>query len=409
MAGSCDIAAAGAGPYGDPASSIPAGRNFLVIGLNKWLAIQVLLAVRTAFAGAGCVAAYGRKARLVPLSNLCSSYLKIDFNGDDDDRFVDFANRQAQAMPGLLVVAADCEGARMVGRVRRRLRADVFPYPDAAMIDCFDNKWRFYQFCVEHALNVPHTCFVASKQQLEFSPLARELGLPFVVKPVGEWSTQGVEIIGSQEDLQRAIIGNAAYHYSPLVVQRYIKGIDVGLNLLALQGRVTALAVQQRAYPQDAGAQITFVSNTYLENVAHTVAENSSYNGVMNIDARIEERTGKVFLLESNPRFWLSFSASMWCGLNFVAEGLKPAPQAGEIHRLTSGRADTHYHPLLRRSMLREAMFGKGHQRRMARLMTNDFCTLLGQIKKMLGPAAGGGRPDIDQPRASNLPRRTGL
>jgi predicted ATP-grasp superfamily ATP-dependent carboligase len=180
------------------------------------------------------------------------------------------------------------------------------------------------------------------------------------------------------------------------------------LNLLALQGRVTALAVQQRAYPQHQGAEITFVSNTYLEHVAHTVAENSLYNGVMNIDARIEERTGKVYLLESNPRFWYSFSASVWCGLNFVAEGLEPPSQPGAIHRLTSGRADTHYHPLLRGSMLREAMFGTGHRRRMARLMTNDICTLLGQIRKMFEPGAAGRRPDIDRAAASGFPHRTG-
>lgn len=117
-----------------------------------------------------------------------------------------------------------------------RLRADVFPFPDAAMIDCFDNKWRFYQFCVEHALNVPRTCFVASKHQLEFAPLARELGIPFVVKPVGECSTQGVEVIGSEEDLQRTIIGNAAYQYSPLIACSAISGEPTwvhGLHALA--------------------------------------------------------------------------------------------------------------------------------------------------------------------------------
>jgi predicted ATP-grasp superfamily ATP-dependent carboligase len=387
------------------APSIAPGRNFLVVGGQKALVIQVLLAARTAFAGAGCAAACARKARVLPLSNLCSSYLKIDFDGADDDRFVDYANRRAQAMPRLLLIPADCDGARMISRVRHRLRADVFPFPDAAMIDCFDNKWRFYQFCVEHGLNAPRTRFIACKHQLEFAPVARELGIPFVVKPIGECATRGVEVIASEEDLQRSILRNDAYRYAPLVVQRYIRGTDVGLNLLAVRGKVMAFAVQQRAYPQHDGAEVTFISNSYLESAAHTVAGHSLYDGVMNIDARIEQGTGKVFLLESNPRFWRSLSASVWCGLNFVAECLEPSPSGGK-RTLTCGRADTHSHPLLRRSMLREAMFGIDHRGRMARLMVYDLCTLLGQIKEMLTRRAAGGRPDIGHTAASELPRR---
>jgi predicted ATP-grasp superfamily ATP-dependent carboligase len=394
-------------PNASPAASSPsAGRNFLVLGLNKWLVIQVLLALRTAFPRAGCVAVCDPRSRLMGLSNLCSPCLKMELDGADDERFVGYANRHAQSVAHLLIVTADCEGARMLGRVRHRLRADVFPFPDAATIDCFDDKWRFYQFCVERGMNVPRTCFVASKHELEFAPVARELGIPFVVKPLAQCSTQGVEVIGSKDELQRRIVGNDAYRYAPLIAQRYVRGVDVGLDLLALRGTVKALAVQQREQPQDEGAAISFISNSYLEYVAHTVVQDSSYDGVMNIDARIEEGTGKVFLLESNPRFWRSLSASTWCGLNFVAEWLEPTSPDGAVRKLDSGRADTHFHPLLRPSLLRQAMFGEGHRKRMARLMANDICTLLGQIKRMLGAQAGGGRPDGDQTRASGSPRR---
>lgn len=358
-------------------------RNFVVVGANKSILVQVLLAVHT-FTDAKCTVVCPKGTRFLRLSNLCSACVEADFDGEDDDRFIDAVNRIAETAPDLMLIPSDCDGARMTDRVRRRLRATTIPAPDAAMLDRFDNKWRFYQFCKEHGLNVPPTRLVGSKHELQFASVAGELGLPFVLKPVNQEASRGVQIISCERDYQ-TILKNDNYQYAPLIAQRYIAGTDVGLNLLAIQGRVAAIAIQQRNYPQHEAAKIKFFSNKYLESVAHTLAGKSGYHGVMNIDARIEEGTGKIFLFESNPRFWRSLSASVWCGLNFVAESIEASRRPNKVRMLTAESADTYYHPLFRPSLWLHAVFGRNcHRGRMVRLMMSDMCTLAAQAKGLL-------------------------
>ena len=356
-------------------------RNFIVVGVIKPLVIEVLLAIHT-FTDANCIVLGGSKeTRILRFSSLCAAYLEASFSGDDDDRFVEKVNFLGVAMSDLVLIPADTQSTRMLNRVRSRLKVRLVFSPESSMLDQFDDKWRFYQFCKEHGLNVPTSCLIASKRDLNFTSTVAELGLPFVVKPLCEAASNGVHAIFSEADYDLKIRNNDAYRYAPLIVQRFISGTDVGLNLLAIQGKVAALAIQQRIVQKSVGSKIKFISNDYLVGAAHTLARESIYEGVMNVDARIEEGTGKVYLFESNPRFWRSLSASVWCGLNFVAESIDPSSPSGGIRMLTSGCADTYYHPLFRPLLWRYALFDFGQRGRMLRVKTYDLYTLSSSIK----------------------------
>lgn len=358
-------------------------RNFVVVGMHRTLIIQALLALH-AFARADCAVICPQSVRYLRLSNMCSRHWVNAFDASGDQAFADIVNQWAESMPGLVLVPCDCEGARMTNRVRDRLKVRIARTPNEAMLDLFDNKWRFHRLCKEHDLNVPATRLAASKNELDFSSTAREFGLPFILKPLDQHGATGVRLITSERDYRENILEDEAYQFSPLLVQRYIRGIDVGLNLLSIAGKVQAIAMQQRAYPQNEEAKIRFFSNRYLEKVAHILCEDSRYDGVMNVDARIEEQTGHVYLFETNPRFWVSLSASVWCGLNFAAENLERSRPSENLRVLTSGTADTFYHPLFRPSVWPRAFFDDGHQGRLSRLMAGDLCTLGSQIRTTL-------------------------
>ena len=111
------------------------------------------------------------------------------------------------------------------------------------MLDLFDNKWRFHHFCERLGLNVPPTQVAASKEVLDFSAVERELGLPFIVKPLDQHGAAGLLLIASEADYREKILDNNEYRFAPLLVQRYVRGIDVGLNLLAIRGKVQAMAL----------------------------------------------------------------------------------------------------------------------------------------------------------------------
>lgn len=358
-------------------------RSFVVVGSARALVVQVLLAVRT-FTDARCIAVCSRHTQFLRHSNLHSAYLEIDFDGTDDDRFVDAVDRLSAMHTELIIIAADCDGTRICNRVRSRLKARLLPTPDTATLERFDNKWAFYRFCMEHGLNVPATRFAKSKTDLDFPAAACELGVPFIVKPLNQQGSKGVHVIRDEEAWRRLVLDNANYCYAPLVAQRYIRGVDIGVNILSIDGEVKAIAVQQRQAPQDEGAPIKFLANEALEASARRLAKESAYTGVMNIDARIEDGSGEVFLFESNPRFWRSLSASVWCGLNFVAEMVEPSGFPGWVPALKSGRSDTFYHPLFRPRLCAYALSGGGHRGRLARLMMFEVCTLGSSIMALL-------------------------
>lgn len=365
-------------------AAMPAANNFIVIGAHRTLIIQVLLALH-ARGNAECVVVSPASTRYLRLSNMCSRHwiAELDDSGDDGI-VVDIVNRCAQAMPGLVLIPADCTATRLVNRVRERVQVRIARAPDDGMLDLFDNKWRFHQFCVQLGLNVPPTLVAASKEVLDFSRAVRELGLPFIVKPLDQHGAAGLLLVSSESEYRDKVLCNDGYRFAPLVVQRYVRGIDVGLNLLAVRGKVQAIAVQRRDFPQNEEAKIRFIPNDYLAKAAFLLCEESGYDGVMNVDARIEEGTGTVYLFEANPRYWVSLSASTWCGLNFLAENLERTGQSDDVRVLASGTADTFYHPLFRPMLWPYVLFGRGNRGRMSRIMARDFCTLGRQVRTTL-------------------------
>jgi predicted ATP-grasp superfamily ATP-dependent carboligase len=360
-------------------------RAFIVIGTSRPLLLQVLLSIH-AFTDARCLVICKTGTRFLRKSPLCADYIETGFSGNDDAALVERINRFSTQPAEAILIPADCAGARLVDRIRPALAVSLFPTADAATIDRFDDKWRFHEFCAAHGLRTPPSRLVADKHALNYDDMVATLGSPFLVKPVNEDSSRGAHVITSRDQFSRAVLDDASYRYAPLIVQRYIAGTDVGVNLLALHGEVTAISIQQRVDPARDGSRIVFFDNPYLEHVARTVAKASGYHGVMNIDARIEAGTGDVYLFESNPRFWRSTSASVWCGMNFVELGVMA--HAGKVRKLVSGSADTYFHPLYAPALCPHALFGNGQRRKMARMMLFDACIFLSSTRIVVLQAA---------------------
>ena len=360
-------------------------RAFIVIGTSRPLLLQVLLSIH-AFTEARCLVICKTGTRFLRKSPLCADYMETGFSGNDDAALVERINRFSAQPTEAILIAADCAGARLVDRIRPSLAVSLFPTADAATIDLFDDKWRFHEFCAAHGLRTPPSRLVADKHALDYDDMVATLGSPFLIKPVNEDSSRGAHIIASREQFRRTVLDDPSYRHAPLIVQRYIAGTDVGVNLLALHGDVTAISIQQRIEPARDGSRIVFFDHPYLEHVARTVARESGYHGVMNIDARIETGTGDVYLFESNPRFWRSTSASAWCGMNFVELGVMGHP--GKGGKLVSGSADTYFHPLYAPALCPHALLGKGQRRKIARVMLFDVCIFLSSTRTVILQAA---------------------
>lgn len=340
--------------------------NYIVLGRNKHVLVPVLQSIRS-FTDAKAITIGSPETKSLKWSALCEQHLTINFDGSEDDAFVALINSVVEKIQYVTLIPADCDAIRMTNRVRERLSLNIAPIPMTATLDMFDDKWRFHQFCKQHQIPVPATRLFAAKEELSYQALAAEFSVPFVIKPVDQAGARGVQIIRSNLQFERLVRDNDAYQYAPLIVQQYVEGSDIDISLLADRGQVGAFAIQQAK-----DATVEFVHNPDLEQLAMKLCRLSAYHGVMHIDARVDSRTGKVVLLESNPRFWASLNASVACGLNFVAETIQPQPRTHGIRRLTAGKSYI-THPVLHPSTWPALISDAGDNGRLLRAMTFDL------------------------------------
>jgi predicted ATP-grasp superfamily ATP-dependent carboligase len=313
--------------------------TFVVVGNSVRIALPVLQAAY-GFEDAKCVIAGGKDTLGLRWSSLCRRHVLIDL--DDDVSSARLINGIAEQDPQAILVPFDCDGIRLINRVRSKLTLASIPVPDLPTLEMLDDKWRFYEFCVANALPVPATRYVGAKANLQFDALEAEFGLPFVIKPTNSSGSMGVQIVSDRGEFEEKIVDNAGYQFGSLIAQRYVDGVDMGINVQSLRGRLCAFSIQSVAnWPL-----IEFVPNAAMEDLAAKICRDSGYHGVMNVDVRLEEGTGKVFLMEANPRFWATLAASAGCGLNFLAESVEQSGCGDHPRRLTSGRYNTR-HPLL--------------------------------------------------------------
>jgi predicted ATP-grasp superfamily ATP-dependent carboligase len=349
--------------------------NFIVLGKSGFVVVGVLQAIR-GFTDAKCFVVGGEETAPLRWSMLCERQTTLRFDGSDDATFVELVNALVRKIPHVILIPADCDGIRLANRVRDRLQLRITPIPDSATLDMFDNKWCFHQFCVSHALSVPETRYFSSKFELDFDVVASKFGLPFMIKPLNQAGSIGVHIVRSKDYYDKSIRNNKEFCFGPIIAQRYIEGVDIDLSLLSIHGQLSAFAIQQVT-----GSKINFVPNSYLENVAVELCRAGAYHGVMHVDARIESATGKVFLIESNPRFWGSLPAAVWCGLNFAAESIDQTPRPNGARRLIAGTAYTR-HPVIRPSSWLHLIFDTSERGRLLRVMTFDLYLLTDFIRK---------------------------
>jgi predicted ATP-grasp superfamily ATP-dependent carboligase len=322
-------------------------KHFIVVGKSERVVVAVLQGIQC-FTKAKCTVIGDYETSKLSWSTLCSRHIPIDFNHTPDLEVIKAINDIHMRNPEAVVIPADCPAIRLISRIQNELRPAITPIPELETLDQMDDKWKFHEFCTENNLNVPTTFYIGSKANLDFEEVVLKLDLPFVLKPSNESGSLGVQMIRSKEHYLKAIEGNDAYRFNSLIAQRYIEGEDIDLSLLAIHGRLSAFAIQQAK-----GPKIEFVQNHELQALATRLCAASGFHGLMHIDARIEKSTGKVFLIESNPRFWASLTASVWCGLNFVEESVKAnvCADTGACTcaplSLVSGTAYTR-HPILR-------------------------------------------------------------
>ncbi len=342
-------------------------RHAVVVGNSLQVLGPVLQAIRS-FSRADISVMGNDSTRSIRWSLLCNHWIRHSLAAIEDESLLTTLQKLCARDRQTRIIAVDCDAAHALNRLRPRLPAPLAPMPSSVQLALLEDKWQFHRFCQRQGLPVPLTLCFENKKTLRYPLLASVLGTPFVIKPSNLAGSQGVRIIRNQAVFDSEILQRDDYQFGPLLAQEYIPGEDIDISLLAVGGEVMTLATQQVS-----GSVVRFMTVPQMEALAAKICAASGYDGVMHIDARIDRSSGRICLIESNPRFWASMSAALWCGLNFVQESLRhvhdPESNSGPL-RLAQGRAYTRY-PLLRAGNLR-CLLSRGLRGRLLRLSVVD-------------------------------------
>ncbi len=150
----------------------------------------------------------------------------------------------------------------------------------------------------------------------------RTLRYPVVIKPLHQDVVNfKVERANSPEELADKIKRHHD-HRDFFLVQEYIAGFGVGVEILMHSGRVL-LAFQHRRIREDppSGGVSVCCESEALSPDLFTHSSNllraMDWEGVAMVEYRLDPLSGKVALMEVNGRFWGSLPLAVHCGVEF--------------------------------------------------------------------------------------------
>ena len=195
----------------------------------------------------------------------------------------------------------------------------VPPSPTLDEYNMVADKWLLANYLAEQKLCYLPTVLCTVDETFEQG--LRGLSFPVLLKP-REDSTRGrgIKRFETADQLQ-GYLEDKPEHFGRYIVQSYIRGYDVGCNMLCQDGRVLAYTVHKAcvsgAEPYAPADVIEYVEDERVIDLATRLVSALRWNGLANIDLRYDEESGQVHVLEFNPRYWASLLGGLSVGINF--------------------------------------------------------------------------------------------
>jgi predicted ATP-grasp superfamily ATP-dependent carboligase len=195
------------------------------------------------------------------------------------------------------------------------------PLPDSFTLDTANDKTALFRFAQRHGMPVPPS-LVFPDDVSEYRDLLR-LNYPVLLKPPSLGGGQGFQLFHDPQKLATFLEANPALRGSSTrhLLQSYLPGTDLGLNVLCRHGEILAFTVQENqlraSFPFGPPVGIHFVQDVQALEAGRKLLSALRWNGVANLDMVRYPATGETMLLEINPRYWRTLMGSVYAGVNF--------------------------------------------------------------------------------------------
>lgn len=190
--------------------------------------------------------------------------------------------------------------------------------PSLNFYDTAINKWLLSEHLSKNNILGPKSVLIENKNQINATSI--HIRFPVIAKPVdGFGGGQGVQVFETINAFQEYYTANKInYNY---ILQEYIKGDDMGCNVLCKDGEILVFTMQRgnlwsnNPYVPQIGHEFLYDKNLYTS--IKTLMKSLNWSGVACVDIRYDTNTKQFYIIEINTRYWRSLIGSLSSGVNF--------------------------------------------------------------------------------------------
>jgi len=260
-----------------------------------------------------------------------------------------------------------------LSRSRDRLQHIKIAMPAAQSLEVALDKSQ--TLALADRVGVPRPIGVSLFSLHELSGLTETLQFPVVLKPAR--SIGAADGSASQLQVSYAFDGaelksgcSHALRFGPVLLQEVFRGIGIGIELIACQGKIIYAFQHRRLHevPLTGGGSSLRKSEPILPELlaaSERLIDALKWNGVAMVEFKLDLHTRKFCLMEINGRFWGSLPLAVAAGADFPSM-LLDLELAGEIKPCRPYRNEVYCRLLSRDMQWYEAVLREDTDTRMA-------------------------------------------
>lgn len=218
--------------------------------------------------------------------------------------------------PSVLITTDDAGAIFLAEHGEELRRWFRFPDPPRDLPRRLAGKYSMYQVCRELGMPCPETIMPSSRADAR--GFASAVGYPMIVKLTTPWTNgsglRSTSVAADQEELDRSYESCARAGVG-LMLQEFIPGerghdwFFHGYCDAESACRPAFTGIKERSYPADAGLTSLgrSVANEPLRDTITSMLVRLGYRGLLDLDIRLDARSGEYHLLDFNPRLGAQF------------------------------------------------------------------------------------------------------
>lgn len=248
---------------------------------------------------------------------------KVPDIGSYPEQFRDYLFAFLQKRPVDLIIPLADDGASFLSKNKERIEKEfntICAVPSFATFDMAGDKQRLMELCERIGTDHPRTRGLTLDNLNE---VAEYVGFPAVIKPNHSQGAKGIVKAENMEDLKLKA-PEIMKQFGACTLQQYIEQPGYYYNVMIYRngaGEVAGSTVIKirRYFPLKGGSSCycETVSNSQLVDQCRFVLEKLNWQGFADFDVLEDIHTGKMNIIEINPRVPSSLQAAFAAGIDF--------------------------------------------------------------------------------------------